>query len=160
MAHSDEKVMVNLSRSTLHLHDLIKQWETYVKALEESSKRWKKAKTKNINATEISRGFEEFATTIKSAIPGLKMAEQTLRDHYNFKLIPPKEKLAAIHMLISIVLAESKKVPGPGTVWRWDSDYDVSKHAMKPLNDLDQESAENAIKGLYLHLVPLTEVAT
>jgi hypothetical protein len=159
MAHSEEDAMVNLSRSTLYLHDLIKQWETYVKALEECSKRWKKAKTKNIDAKEISLGFEEFATTIKSAMPGLKMAEQTLRDHYNFQLIPPKEKLAAIHVLIGIVLTESKRVPGPGTVWRWDSDYDASKHAMKPLNDLDQEPAENAIKDLYLNLVPLIEIA-
>jgi hypothetical protein len=151
--------MANLFMSATNLHDLIEQWETHAKALEECSKRWKKAKTKSIDAKEVSLGFGELAATIRSAIPGLRMAEQTLRDHHNFELIPPKEKLAAVHVLIGIVLAESKKVPGPGTVWRWDSDYAAAKHAMQPFNDLDQAAAGNAIKAMYSYLVPLVEVA-
>ena len=152
--------MANLFMSATYLRDLIKLWETYAEALEECSKRWKKAKTQNIDAKAMSIFWGDLATTYKSALPGLKMAEVTLRDHHNFELVPPIEKLGAIHTLISIVLAEHKKQgSGPGTVYRWNSDYAETKRAMQPLNDIGTGFSDDTLKALYSYLVPLSEYA-
>ena len=161
MGHSaHEKAMANLFMCATYLRDVIKLWETYAKALEECSKRWKKAKTQNIDAKTMSLHWGDLAATYNSVIPGLKMAEETLRDHHNFEIIPPLEKLGAIHTLIGIVLTEHKKQgSGPGTVYRWNSDYAQTKHAMQPLNDIGPGFSDDALKALYSYLVPLSEYA-
>ena len=159
MGHSDhEKAMANLFFSATYLHDLIEQWEAFNKALEECARRWNRAKTQNFDGKEISLGFSKLHAIIESALPGLRTAEKTLREHHRAELVPPKAQLAAIHVLITTVMAESNKVPGPGRVWRWDSDYEAVKHAMEPINGLQDQG--DTIKTLYSYLGPLAEHAS
>jgi hypothetical protein len=152
--------MINLSNSVLFLKALIKHWETYLKALKKCSKRWEKAKTKNIDAKEMSLVFAELAATYELVLPGLETGVLILRTHRDFKVVPPIEQLAEIHTLISIVIKDSKRQrPGPGTVYLWNSDYAETKRAMQPLNDISPGFSDDTLKALYSHLLPLSEFA-